>query len=289
MQMVWELGNGKTAIRVKSMGAEMVSLRDIEKGRELLWQGDPDYWTGQAPVLFPIIGSLEDGYYLYEGRQYKLPRHGFARRKEFRLAALEEDRIELVLPSSEETRQVYPFDFNLHVSYRLLDKGVETAYKVVNNTPGPIYFSIGGHPAFNADVAGGNAVLAADARVDLSSYKMDVDLGLLMKSKFPVFIDEERVVMDLSWFRNDTLIFDSGDLQAMSLVDKRTRETVRVAFKGYPYLGVWTPNAPFLCIEPWHGVTDFAGGSHKLEEKAGIVKLEEGSSFSCAYSIAYSG
>ncbi len=285
--MNWELKNDKISIKVKSMGAELSSIYSIDKKRELLWQGDAAYWTGQSPVLFPIVGGLKDGFYLYKGKQYRLPRHGLARRREFELVSVDDDSIELVLNSDEETKELYPFDFELHVGYQLIEDGVEITYKVVNKTDGVMYFSIGAHPAFNVDVDAGDAVLVAEESVDLSSYKMDVDKGLLYKEKFQVFESSDRVDMNFDWFKNDTLIFDSMALTAMSLFNRKSGDTIMVVFENFPYLGIWTPNAPFLCIEPWHGVADFVNGNHRLVDKAGIERLEKGGVFSCLYKIEY--
>ena len=64
-------------------GAELTSLIARANGLEYLWQADPAVWARHAPVLFPLVGRLPDDAYHYEGRDYKLPQHGFARDQEF--------------------------------------------------------------------------------------------------------------------------------------------------------------------------------------------------------------
>jgi galactose mutarotase-like enzyme len=60
-------------------GAELRRLTDTA-GRDWLWDGDPAYWAGRAPILFPIVGTLNADRYRWQGQVYGLPRHGFARR-----------------------------------------------------------------------------------------------------------------------------------------------------------------------------------------------------------------
>lgn len=282
---MWALTNEKMRIKIKELGAELSSIYSMELDKEILWQGDSKYWTGQAPILFPIVGSLKDGFYLYEGEKYELPRHGFARRKVFEPVEVQEKKITLSLKSDKETLEVYPFDFQLLVTYELSNNKVKVGYEVINKNNGCMYFSIGAHPAFNADIERGGVRLSLDSPMTKPSYKMDTERGLLMREYFPVYENSQRISINYEWFQNDTLVFDSLGIQSMQMEEQSTRGVVRVEFEKFPYLGVWTPNAPFLCIEPWHGVTDFIDGNHNLAEKTGIIKIDEGKTFACSYTI----
>ena len=46
-------------VGLTSLGGTLTSVADAE-GTEYLWQGDATYWGGQAPILFPICGSIRD-------------------------------------------------------------------------------------------------------------------------------------------------------------------------------------------------------------------------------------
>lgn len=35
-----------------------------------MWDAKPEYWKRTSPVLFPIVGSLNNGSYRYEGKEY---------------------------------------------------------------------------------------------------------------------------------------------------------------------------------------------------------------------------
>ncbi|HEY2727835.1 MAG TPA: aldose 1-epimerase family protein, partial [Parafilimonas sp.] len=75
------LVNNELVIIINEKGAELQSVKynDVE----YLWQADANFWSKHAPVLFPIVGELKNGKYIFKDKEYKLPRHGFARDKIF--------------------------------------------------------------------------------------------------------------------------------------------------------------------------------------------------------------
>ena len=77
--MIYTIENKFLRVSAEDDGAQLSSVELKENGKEFLWQGDPSVWYGRAPVLFPIIGQLLDGKYRYNGREYEMPKHGFAR------------------------------------------------------------------------------------------------------------------------------------------------------------------------------------------------------------------
>jgi galactose mutarotase-like enzyme len=143
-----ELRNEHIAIVVATKGAELQSIKDAEE-TEYLWQGNPKYWPRRSPILFPLVCSVENDTYRVDGQEYHLPRHGFARDKEFTVIRQGADRVTLALHESEETLKVYPFCFNLAVTYRLDGNKIHVIWHVENTDTKDIHFQIGGHPAFN--------------------------------------------------------------------------------------------------------------------------------------------
>ena len=118
-----ELKNEQLSVVVSEKGAELQSIKDAH-GKEYLWQADPKYWGRHSPILFPIVCSVNDETYRVDGKEYHLPRHGFARDATFKLIAQSQRKVTFVLESSEETKKVYPYDFTLSVSYVLDDNKV---------------------------------------------------------------------------------------------------------------------------------------------------------------------
>ena len=133
-----ELKNERIAIKVAPLGAELQSITD-NNGREYLWQADPDFWPRHSPILFPIVCSVNNDTYTVDGKQYHLPRHGFARDTEFTLVRQSKDRVTYALHDSEETLKVYPYHFNLAISYRLDGNKVVVTWHVEKQWYGRSY------------------------------------------------------------------------------------------------------------------------------------------------------
>ena len=146
--------NDFLTIKIDSFGAELRSILDSD-GTERLWQGDEKWWDGYAPHLFPICGCMYEGRYLYNGKSYDIRNHGFAKRSLFTIETLEKDKVVYLLVSNDETKAVYPFDFEFRVTYTLNRNALAVTYTVDNKTDGDIYFSIGSHEAYMCE--GGTA------------------------------------------------------------------------------------------------------------------------------------
>ena len=104
------ISNGVLTAMISPLGAELKSVRMGDF--EYMWQKTPDHPSGIAPVLFPICGSLYQGRYTFEGREYMLPGHGFAHKSFFRVEGSPDGSSAMfTLESDDATRAMYPFDF----------------------------------------------------------------------------------------------------------------------------------------------------------------------------------
>ncbi len=282
------LRNGLFRASVSQMGAELTSLADLATGQEYMWQADPAWWAGTAPVLFPVIGGLKGGAYTFEGKQYRLPSHGFARNSAFRVSATGADFAALVLSSSSETRESYPFDFSLAVGFRLMSSGVSVRYEVRNTGSGRMYFSIGSHPAFNLPFAGGaleNYYVVFEREEALERWFFKD--GMVTAGKAAEVMENSRVLsLSRTLFDQGPVIFKGPQSRRFIIANSRNTRSITVATDGVPFVAVWSkPNAPFLCIEPWNGLPDMSDCSGNIVEKEGIIALEPGSCFGTGYSI----
>eukprot|EP01035_Chromulina_nebulosa_P055324 gene55324-75818_t len=79
-----QIENAFLSVTVSALGAEMQSLKTSD-GRDWLWNGDPAWWTGRSPILFPIVGKAPDDTLAVNGKTYPMAQHGIARRSEFAL------------------------------------------------------------------------------------------------------------------------------------------------------------------------------------------------------------
>jgi galactose mutarotase-like enzyme len=287
--MELSLGNGRYSARVSTLGAELKSIADPAAGIEYLWQADPAWWKGTAPVLFPIVGGLRGGKYRYGGAEYELPQHGFARTSEFSLVAKTEDSVELELLSGPETRKKYPFDFRFRVSFALERSGISVRYAVTNAGNGPMYFSIGSHPAFNVPFAGGRLenyyiLFEKSEGIERHFFKD----GMVVAGKTAEVFENSRVIsLSRSLFDEGPVILKKPESAEFTIANSLNSTSITLATDGAPYLGLWAkPGAPFVCIEPWYGLPDPTDASGELSEKEGIMRLEPGACHAAGYRIS---
>jgi galactose mutarotase-like enzyme len=148
-----------------------------------------------------------------------------------------------------------------------------------------MYFSIGAHPAFNCSIAEGDKYLEFEEEETLSSYITNLQNGLMEKEKKPVLKNGKEILLTYDLFKEDALIFDSIKSNAISIRDDKTGEKVKVTFEGFPYLGIWTPQAPFICIERWYGLPDSVDSNKEFKDKIGIQKLDGNKTFKANYQV----
>ena len=281
--MTTVIKNSIITAEIKHLGAELISLK-TNLNREYIWEGNPVFWGKHSPVLFPIVGTLKKNSFHYNGIEYHLSRHGFARDMEFELIEATENSAVFSIQSSEETLKVYPFEFELQIIYTLQENNLSIEYKVVNNGKTLMPFSIGAHPAFALPNQFENYAIVFEKEESLEYYLLENDL-ISNKSK-KLEIHNNQIPMTYELFDNDALILKT--LQSNSLIILENENPIlRIHFEGFPSLGIWTKkNAPFICIEPWFGYSDTYESSGNLFEKEGIQILESSAIFNSKFSIA---
>lgn len=273
--------SGELTARINPLGAELWSLTDV-LGREFMTDADPAFWSGHAPLLFPVVGSLNGGRYRLDEQEYELPRHGFARHSMFDVAETGESAARFCLTDSEETRKVYPFAFELEMAFRLDGASLRMDATVRNPGAGPLPFSFGYHPAFAWPLPGGaekaDHVIAFAEPEPQPIRRVDASSGLLLPDLVPTPVEGHHLSLDASLFEPDAAIWDSLTSRALTFGTPGGAQ-LAIAFPHTPMLGVWQkPGASFLCIEPWHGHADPVGFAGDLREKPGIVQLAAGAS-----------
>ena len=87
-------------------------------------------------------------------------------------------------------------------------------------------------------------------------------------------------------FIEDALVFKKLFSEEVKLTNTANNYFVKVNFKGFPYLGIWTKpvKAPFLCIEPWYGLADSTQKTD-FSNKKGILHLAPSKQFDASYTI----
>lgn len=271
--MYYKIENEFLTCEIDDMGAQLHSLISKENGKEYIWQGNPDIWYGQSPVLFPVIGQLINDKYFYNGVEYTMPKHGIARRYVFNVKECDGAKAVFGLESNEKTLEAYPFDFEYILTFELKGKALVNTMTVVNKTKGDMYFSVGAHPGFNCKVGD---IIEFEQEETLATERIDKE-SLIIPEKFPFMENEKSFVITKEIFEPDALIL--SDIKSEKLRIKGDNE-VEFTFGKCPFLGIWAkPGAPYVCIEPWYGVNDGREVKKDISEKRGIQHLAEGETF----------
>jgi galactose mutarotase-like enzyme len=248
-----------------------------------MWNGDPAVWAGRAPLLFPIVGVLNGGSLRLGTMSYPLPRHGFARNRTFAVAATSPSSATFRLSADAATLKVYPFRFELDAHFALDDATLSVTSTVRNVGDAALYASFGYHPALRWPLPFGEArsshFIQFEADEPSPVRRIDAD-GLLTPELHPTPVVNRRLALTDSLFQNDVIILDR--IKSRSVVYGAARgPRIRLDFPDAPYLGLWTkPGARFICIEPWHGVTDAEGFAGDFSEKPGVFALQPGEALS---------
>jgi galactose mutarotase-like enzyme len=276
--LVWIEGDGLRAA-INPLGAELAHLRDAE-GRELMTNADPAFWTGHAPLLFPIVGRLNGDAYRLDGQTYPMPQHGFARRRTFSVEEREAERAVFRLEDDAETRAIYPFAFALTAEYWIEGGSLMVEVTATNCGDADMPASFGFHPAFAWPLPFGHprdAHRISFSSAETGSLRPITPDGLIAPGANPSPLTHDRhLALADDLFARDALVWDS--LSSTSVTYGVGRSPVlEVAFPDTPMLGIWTkPGAAFVCIEPWHGIADPAGFDGEIWDKPGMLRIAPG-------------
>ena len=287
-EMNYEIKNEYIKAKIKSFGAELNSLQKIDDSLEYIWQGDKEFWSRHSPILFPIVGRLKNDSYFYKNQKYNMSQHGFARDKEFEIVEKKDDFIEFKLSSDEKTLKIYPFSFELYLSYKLERNSLIVSYKVINKSDEKMLFSIGAHPAFNwsleKDLKKEDYFL--EFEINNSKRYFLNELGLVFDS-IDLKFEDKKLFLNEELFKNDALVFNDLNIKNLTFKNIRNENFIKLNFENFAYLGIWSKpsGSPFLCIEPWFGVADEENASQNFEDKKGIINLQKDEIFSCFYSV----
>ncbi len=280
--MTTTITNSNLTAHIKNFGAELYSLKDTND-KEYIWDGNPNFWAKHSPILFPIVGTLKNDLYQFNGAEFHLSRHGFARDMEFELLEKKESSAVFSLHSNAETLKVYPFEFELQIIYTLNNKSLKIEYKVINCNKLKMPFSIGAHPAFALPNQFENYSIEFEKEENLN-YNI-LENNLISNETKPLTMHNKQVSLNYELFENDALIFKTLQSNSLTILENK-KPLLKVNFQDFPSLGIWTKtNAPFICIEPWFGYSDTTENSGNLFKKEGIQVLNAGEAFHSKFSI----
>jgi galactose mutarotase-like enzyme len=278
--------NEQLLVTIDEKGAELQNIQ--LNGIEYLWQADAKYWSKHSPVLFPVVGELKDGKYIFNNKEYVLPRHGFARDKIFSGEKISDSSAIFTLQSSAETLIVYPFPFVFRLQYELNKQSLLCTYIVQNTGDSDMYFSVGGHPAFKIPI---------DKNLQYNDYSLKFDNDTFLKRYVlhegltgddteTLSLDNDVLHLDKSLFYDDAIVLKNINSKQIKLYSDKDAHGLTLMFEGFPYFGIWAAkDAPFVCLEPWCGIADNIHHDYQLTTKEGINQLKPGESWQRKWSI----
>ncbi|UDM79687.1 aldose 1-epimerase family protein [Vagococcus fluvialis] len=283
------LENDLCQVTINHHGAELSSFLLKEDNLEYIWQGDPKYWGRHAPVLFPFVGKLRDNQYSYNGKTYEMGQHGFARDMVFELISKEDNQVTFSLKSNEETLKKYPFEFELKISYSLIEQDLTVAYEVTT-TSNEMFFSIGGHPAFNTPLTQDTTFedYYLHFAPSKSRFLLPLDGPYVNLKEKTLAQTNTSIQLNREFFANDAFILETKGENSFSILSDKTDHCVSLTYTDLPYVGIWTTyptEAPFVCIEPWNGIADTLDATGKIEDKLGINRITPSDIFKSSYTI----
>jgi len=263
---------------IEENGGQIHSLKRLDGNIEYMWQGDPQFWKYKNPTLFPIVGSTFDRHIRVLGQVLPMEQHGFARLNNFKCVDQQSDRVTMRLCDNDQTRAIYPFAFNLDITYRLWDEELYIDYRVENKSEEIMPFQFGLHPAFSLDYQPNSST--TDFKV---IFHPASDLTFNREERILSLVEEWDLSEEMFKERG-TWMFKDVNAPFVSLTDGKNGVTVGIS--GYKWLCFWKkPNAPFLCIEPWHGHGDYEPVEVDLSQRDGTLVLHPHQHWITSYSI----
>ena len=283
------LRNDTLVVDISAQGAELQRIYNTKTNLDYLWNANPQYWAKHSPVLFPIVGELKKGSYTYEGKTYKMGRHGFARDMQFVISDHSENSVTFTITDTPETLTAYPFHFTFSIQYTIDASRLYVVYKVQNTGSENMYFSLGGHPAFKVPLTENtdfeDYYLLFSQIENAERYPLSTD-GLIETTPKNFFNNAEKLPLQRSLFYEDALVFKHFQSNSITLKNDNITNGFTFYFEGFPYLGIWTKKgADFLCIEPWCGIADSTDATGNLAQKEGINLLQSGKIFDKQWSV----
>lgn len=284
------LENKELKVSVSTFAGSIESLVNKKTGYEHFWHYDASIWPRRTPICFPICGGLIDNEYVFRGKTYTMPMHGFLREKDLRILERTETKAVLELTSNEEIKASYPFDFKVTIIEELSGGSFIVRYRVENTGHDDMYFSIGSHSTYRVPIADDEIwndyhfAFGAPQKAG----RITTEGGFVTGKSDDVFRGRNRLDLN-GFFENGSTVLDLREIDPkyIAIESGKSGSFTKVAFEGFPYCVLWAPkgSSPFACIEPWTGLPDRADHDKDITKKLGIMRLAERASYTCTQTI----
>ena len=278
------LDNGILHVEIAEIGAEI--RRVTKDGEERFYDGNPDFWTGVAPILFPVCGGLKDCKYTFGGETYEIEKHGFARHSLFEVEWATATEAVFLLKESEETLKAFPWSFEFRVKYTLSGSSIRVEYDIFNTDSKTMYVSVGAHEAYACPEGVEDYDIIFEKKETLRS--VQVEEGILSRKTETVLYNSDTLPLYNKYFEIDALVLTDIKSRFVTLRNRKNGKSVSVSFGDFDYLLIWTiPEAPYVCIEPWTAPPSYQDEGYDITKKEGTTKIEPSESFKTKHIIYF--
>lgn len=282
--------DGTVTVEIDEVRATLHSVR--KNGVEYLWQGDEKYWNFQDKNLFPYIGRMTDSKYIYNGKEYPMGLHGFCGDHPFTPENVTPSSVDFVLRDNEATREIYPFRFELRISYSVSGCTLIKKCSVDNQGENTMLFGIGSHPGFQVPIGGDGSFTdwyfefgeeSEPLRIgfDQATYRLnDVNTPYELENGKLLRLAHEKFDLDAIVLQNMP--------KTVTLRSDCSDHAVRASYPNMEFLGLWHKphtDAPYVCIEPWASLPSHSDFVEDLAEQEFIVHLPAGQNYTNAISF----
>ncbi|MFT8459367.1 MAG: aldose 1-epimerase family protein [Liquorilactobacillus ghanensis] len=268
---------------IDPQGAQLTHLFNKAADFDYLWNGAE--WPKHAPVLFPAIGRSNDDQYKLHGKKYSMPQHGFASNQQFKIISQTATAVTLGLAANSATKKLYPFDFELQLTFTLQPKGLVLSFMINNQANETLPYSLGSHPAFNLPLAGVGEfndyqlTFAGNFDLPLQAAEIVKTPAPYRTGKTEIFAATQTISLSHDLFKKGLRIIMNPGIETISLTSAATEHTVKVVLGDFKNVCLWTKedqDLPFLCIEPFNGLPDVLGEPVDWSTKEAGWYLEPG-------------
>ena len=274
--------NEALAVTISTKGAEIQSVREAD-GTERLWQGDPAYWTGRAPIMFPVCGGLKEDRYYLDGVCYEMPKHGFARRAEWAVETADRDRAVFLLT---EQHPGFPFKYEFRAAYQLKAASLEITYSVRNLDSRAFWYSVGSHEAWATP--GGLERYTVEFAQPETLAVSELEGNLIRREPVIMAENAKELPLKTEYFAVDALVFPALKSRSVTLKNSVNEKCLRVDYEGMDVLMLWTkPGADYICIEPWCNAPDYVDADMDITRKPGMICLKPGETADRTHTVTF--
>ena len=273
--MEYTIKNDYLTAVIASNGAELIKLIDKD-GINRLHTPSPDTWNRVSPILFPQISRMRGSEYKVDGTSYKMTTHGFIRDNELEMVEYSQTEVTFKYSHNEKTLEMYPYEFNFFVTYKLNDNKLEVSFRVENTSDKILRYMLGGHPGFKVplfDDEKYSDYKIVFEKVEQEGKRMCVVDGYICDQYDYYLAKKDTINLDHDLFVDDALIFPELQSSYVDIISINHDKKIRFHFFDFETLAIWSktdPDLNLLCLEPWNGIQKNFVMEH---EKMGVFEI----------------